>query len=415
MKKMIYLGLAALMLGLLSTACVDQIVPDEPIVEEQQVEEGALRTITATFEPNATKTSLVDGTKVYWQTGDKIRVFNAATPGGKEYTLVSGAGESTATFQGKALSSDTGPFFAIYPASAALGLASTSVEVTIPEGQKYAENSFGPGANISWAMDASSMDNFSFKNAGGALKLLLTGSGTIDHINVYTLAPEPLNGVLSINLTNPLSPSYSIKPGTASDHVMLDCGTSGVTLGSAAKAFYIMLPPGVFTQGFQVEIIDKDGKGMLMHTTKNNEIERNMVRAMPEFGYVPTYNSMFLESYAFAGAWGGVKTATISGQEYIDQDLLNDPTGQYALIPGTPKGVRFQSWKKGYAITLMPSTGTLTFLSALTLDVKAQGSTGSVVDQTALGVSVIKKSGGRSWLYDATNGTGYVITDAMIQ
>ena len=49
------------------------------------------------------------------------------------------------------------------------------------------------------------------------------------------------------------------------------------------------------------------------------------------------------------------------------------------------------------------------------LDVKAQGSTGSVVDRTGLDVVVIKKTGGRSWLFDATNGTGYVITDSMIQ
>ena len=238
MKKLMFIGLAALTLGLLSTACVDPIVSEEPIVEEENVN-GDLCTITATFE-GATKTSL-NGLEVLWQTDDKIKVFNSSTPAGIEYTLSSGAGEKTATFTGEALSGD-GPYYAVYPSTAAIGLSSTTVSLKVPETQKYAVNSFGRGANIALATSPSP-DNFSFQNAGGALMLKLQGDKQISKINLYSLgALDILNGTLAINALDPNNPD--ITPGTEKGKLTLVCDTP-VQLTNDGVDFYFIIPPGM--------------------------------------------------------------------------------------------------------------------------------------------------------------------------
>ena len=124
MKQRIYLGVIAIIAGLMFTACSDQLIPETiekenlvPVNENIMVFQASLEQPEA-----ATKTSLfVDGTRVVWTEGDQIRIFNHSHQDGVVFTLKSGeGGKESGTFEGEDIGS--GPYYAIYPASATEGI-----------------------------------------------------------------------------------------------------------------------------------------------------------------------------------------------------------------------------------------------------------------------------------------------------
>lgn len=418
MRKFITSGLAALMLGLLSTSCMDPIVTViDPVVEEAAQQPEGLFTITATIASNSTKTALADdGQNIVWKEGDQIMVFNSSNLSGLLFTLKSGAGQTTGTFTcDKSLGA--GPYVAVYPASA-VGGSFPILTMTAPAVQRYAAGSFGPDANISYAI-SNDADNFLFKNAGGLLKLTINGdeSKYIKRINLYsrgTTNADVLNGTISVkvNLLDPTNPTFGLPSfNETNGTVSLDCSANGgVQLGSSGVDFYFFLPAGALANGFQVEIIDKDGKAMLKSApaSAGNAILRSEIRPMPEFTYTPQYNSDFLTSNSEAGVWTGVKADQLVGlvQEYVALEYPGN--GQYAVRnTSDDHTLRFQNWLQGYAVTL--TTGaSLTLNSNTQLTVSRIGET-MVAPKTDLSVKVVKQFGGRTWLVDETDGNGYII------
>lgn len=418
MRKFMSLGLVALMLGLLSTSCLDQIVPViDPAVEETVQQPEGFFTVTATIASNSTKTALADdGQNVVWKEGDNIKVYSFSNPSGLVYTLQSGAGQKTATFTSNQ-SLGTGPFLAVYPASAVSGTLPT-IRMTAPAVQTYAAGSFGPGANISYAISSDDSGHFSFCNVGGLLKLTIKGdeSKYINRINLYsrgTTDADVLHGSVSItvNPLNPTNPTFGYPSfSEANGTVSLDCSANGgVRLGSSGVDFYFFLPEYTLANGFQVEIIDSDGKAMLKSApaSSDNAIALSTIRPMPEFVYAPQYNSAFLTSVSEAGVWTGVlKDQSLAVvKQYTALEAGN---GQYA-VRNTSDGhtLRFQNWSACYAVTL--TTGaSLTLNSDTQVTVSSLGNT-TVAPKTGLAVKVVKQYGGRSWLVDETDGNGYII------
>lgn len=415
MRKMAFLGLVALTMGLLSTACVDPVT-EVPVIEEQTTVDN-LFTFTASFDEEETKTSLSapdpgnpgGPRSVLWKAGDQIKIYNTATPAGKVYTLSDGAGTKTASFTGDPLDG-TGPFFAVYPASVAdtSRIYDNTIAFTVPAVQQYAANSFGDDANIAWAKAATSEDKLNFQIAGGLLKLTLQGSQTITKINLYTRGSEKFNGKLIIgSLTTTPTLTYEEMAGQDGGTLTLDC-SPGVDLSlSPSTDFYFVLPPDVLTSGFQVEILDAE-KGMLKNAPANpqNVIERKGVLAMPEFSYTQQYNIGFLAA-ADAGIWTGVK----QGQDLTPIiEIPKQPLdgGQYAIISGAVNhSFRFQNMSSGYAVSLTAANDDLVVGGAPTLAIASVGTTAPDASVTGT-VTVIKKAAGRIWLEDAA-GKGFII------
>lgn len=406
MKKKFISGFAALLSGLLSTACLDPMASVDPVTGHGS-DEDSLYTFTATLESSSTKTAL-DGLSVVWKAGDAIQVYNESTPGGVTYMLSAGEGQATGTFSGAPLSGG-GPFYAVYPALAAGTLSAHSIPVTLPAVQSYADNSFGQFANPAWAR-GKALEDIRFHNACGALKLTLTGDKTIKTINIYTRGPEDYYGTLTIGALDTESPT-SLFSGPLDGNggvLTLDCGT-GVALDAIGKSFFLIFPPGALAFGFQVEIIDSEGKAMLKNApaTDGNQIDRSHIRPMPSFGYVQQYKSGFLTSALLAGAWKGVKTTgnLVLCAEYSEQ------TGQYALQEGdTDRTVRIQNWTEGYALSLT-TPGSLSLGFSVNVNVKAMGQTGGIASSGSDGteMKVVKQFDGRTWLVDESSGNGYII------
>ena len=405
MKHMKQIGLVALVAGLMSTACVDPITPVEHTPENAPVTRN-LYSFTATLEAGMTKTGLgANGLSVVWKEGDKIKVFNASTPAGEVYTLSAGAGTPTGTFTGEPLSG-SGTYYAVYPSSAVDGNITSTITLQVPSVQEYAENSFGPGANLAMAT-GDALENISFRNIGGALKLSLRGSHTIKAVNLYTRGDELFCGKVTIgNLSGEPTITYnsSVEQG---GHLTLDCG-AGVALDpTESKDFYLILPSGVLGQGYQVEIIDSEGKATLKTAKASdaNKIERSVIRPMPAFEYKQVYNADFLTTGSLAGAWTGV------GKDYtlVKCAECTVESGQYAIVPGgTDDTFRIQDWTAGYAVSV-------TFPNSLSLGstydgaVSVLGDAGGITDNGSARLKVIKGFAGRIWLLDETTGNGYII------
>ena len=300
MKKLTIISMAALLL--LAASCK----------KEKKTEAGGDAVFRATTETHSgdSKTQLVDqdGQKaVIWNSGDKIKVFDANTPrNAYEFTAVSG-GKSTTSFSGNAPESffDSPSFTAFYPSSEGVKLEEGSYKITLPATQTYAENSFGPGANPMAA--ESETTELPFKNICGLLKLqlytvpdarsvksitlksnksdeMLWGTGTVD-VSDFTSDSKPSLGTLTVP---------DDKDGST---LTLDCSDynnhQGVTLSTSKSSptiFYFVVPANTLKDGFTVTVIGTDGKPILIKSAKSheqNKISRSKITSMPALLVAP--------------------------------------------------------------------------------------------------------------------------------
>lgn len=421
MRKMMLFGLAALMLGLLSTACVDQIAPTAIEEEKQPDADGNTMVFKAILEQGdaATKTALNNENAVVWSEGDEIRVYNSSHINGVVFTLTSGAGSVEGQFTGT-MSGD-GPYYAVYPADAAGAMTAgpMTFHISVPEVQTFANGSFGKKANISWAM-AETQNSLFFHNVFGAVSISLKGTATIKQVNLYTRGADVLNGELSItNLGGDGAPWITLT-GNASDedsqHVSLDCGYPGIALDETTPtSFCLSVPAGAFADGFFVEIIDTENKAMIKSAkgSSANIIERGVILTMDAFTYAPQYRNDFLSELDDFAGYTEITDGVQKTCKYSDQD----PACQYAYINSdepSRRYVRFQYWGDavndipGYALSLDITPRDMSLNAKPTVTVKAMGETGSIASKTGT-MKVIKKTSRRAWLYDAASDQGYVI------
>ena len=191
MKKTISIAFAAFAL-LSFTSC-----QKENAASENQ--EPALRTITATFESNGTKTTHNDNVTPLWSVGDKIRILNASgcePPITLTTDNIKNDGR-TITFT----TSLSGTLYAVYPASATtMTSCDGNITFTIPTEQ---DGTFG-SANICVAKsmedDDTNKDNLVFRNATAVLEFSQTAATT----KVLSIKVEATNAIVG-----PMSVSFN--------------------------------------------------------------------------------------------------------------------------------------------------------------------------------------------------------------
>lgn len=415
MKKTIYTGLAVLVAGLLSTACTDQLTPAAIEKENLVPETEKTMSFTASLEQSdsATKTSL-DGLNVVWNEGDKIRIFNHSHQNGEVFTLKAGdGGKASGTFEGADIGS--GPYYAIYPASATEGLvipfteSPLAINAVVEAGQAYVANSFGSGANV--AVAAATDLSLSFKNVFGVIAFTLKGDATITKINLYSRGSDILNGSLQVTGIDTAEPVGVVSAEATEENLYksLSCGT-GVTLNSdPGVTFYITVPKGAFADGFYVEFIDNAGTSMIKSAkaSTNNVVIRSHINSMPAFTYAPAYKAAFLED---AGAFAAYTNVQAAGTVTKPFTFVPGGTSQYASTASTEgdgsRSIRFQDWTVGYAVTLDINKYALPLNATPSVAVKALGATGDIATHDAKTMKVVKRTGDRVWLVDTTDGDG---------
>ena len=402
MKRSILLRVAALWMGAMTLSCVQEPLPAESDLVDPA---GDQISFSAVLEDAGTRTSLQSDLSVYWSENDKIRVFSASKPNGEVFSLSSGAGTDNGVFSGPQVGN--GPFYAVYPADAGVSLSGTSLRVRVPATQTYADGSFGAGANLA-AAKSTSLETLKFRNLCGTLAVTLTGSASIDQIRVSTVAGEPLNGTAVVGWTEDV-PTLAFDSGQTADanrQVDLTMG-SGVSLTSAGKTFYVVLPAGALSGGFFVEAGDTGGKAMIRHSSADakNAIVRSEVRPMPALAYTAKYKEAFLFNDG-AGAFSKVDAASSQAQGTLCSYV--EGSSQYAwLNTATQRNLWLRDWAAGYSVKFtMPYT--LTVGQNASVSISKLGSC-NVSEISNRAMKVVKQYGERVWLYDSQAKNGYIL------
>ena len=386
MKKLPVLVIATLLSGLLSTGCVDQLVPTDVGTGD----EATVKTIEfkASFEQNedGTKTPS-DGLNAVWNDGDAIKVFNAEHPSGELFILKAGdGGKECGTFEGPNIG--PGPYYAVFPADMEYSYVPENDQFIdgIPRMQFYSPDR---AANVSWAQ-SKTPDNLVFHNAREAISFRLKGSDKIVAVNLYSTA-----------------------------NLILDCSKDGgVELNEEdGVTFNFSVPVGVLADDYLVEFVDNQGMAMIMNAkgSGGKTIVPSHIMDIIPVVLDRKYNAAFLrESDDFAAY------SDVTSKVAVKCCTYTEGVSQYAFYNTMSAGkryVRFQDWNDGYSLALMingknyKSKTPLTYVvgDILSVNVEALGETGTIVSKENASMKVIKTTGSHAWLYDSDTNDGYVI------
>ena len=251
MKKYLF-SILSLAMILASGCSQDEIV-------QEQIIPSADNLFTAYFEQNDSRTYLESGKYLRWTTGDELSIFMGTTLN-NQYRFTGETGDNSGGFEpasspgfvtGNNL--DNPCHYAVYPYNKGTKISESGVlTVNLPSEQSYAENSFGVAANTMVAVTSSLNDmNLAFKNACGYLKLKFYGNDiTVKNVTLQSNGGEKLSGSATLTAAHGMNPSITMS-SKASDIITLDCGETGVKIGSTkeeATEFWFVLPETSFSQ-----------------------------------------------------------------------------------------------------------------------------------------------------------------------
>ena len=419
MKKIMSYFVAAICVGWGAVSCVDPIVIDDSARNQEETKpDSAVDSVsfTVTLEQGETKTLLSEN-EVLWSQGDEIRVFNAQNNMGKVFTLNDeSVGMTTGTFSGPVLDGD-GPFYAVYPASAATSLTSTAggpaISLTVSDTQVYETewDTFGVGANLSAGTTSVLSEGFAFKNLFGVLRLKVANAASVSSIVLYSKGEsDVLNGSFSLSFEEgvPVVTPVENQSAEACQKLTLACGAGY----ESNREFFLVVPTGMLDAGMTIELYDSQGKAQVKnagaYSGPDHFINRSHLRPMPEFAYTPQYQAPFLLSQVDAGAFTGI---LYNSGGCVQTCAHNENSGQYVYKTETgntgTRYVRIQNWDAGFALGLTTPYG-LNAGETVAVTVQPLGSSG-VGAVTNASMKVLKRVHNRVWFADAVAGNGYIM------
>lgn len=266
------------------------------------------RTVLTLELPGTTKTVLgdaQDGVRpVLWCKGDKISV--------------NGVVSDPLDVEGDVLKADfvlsgqvSAPYEIIYPA----GMVKDAETVTLPAGQKYAEGDNIVSGSMPMA-GYSTTESVMMKQVCGILGIRLkmgTEANLIRYIEVTALGGEPVCGDFTVDYQN----------GTLSSEVkdanVIRMEVQKALSAESASAFNVILPAGVYSQGFSVKVVDENGQSMIRNIGGSRELGAGKLMLMPELTFVPNSEDKGVE-IATPEDWNYFATAYNAGK-YPDSQI----------------------------------------------------------------------------------------------
>ena len=266
------------------------------------------RTVLTLELPGTTKTVLGDAQDrvrpVLWCKGDKISV--------------NGVVSNPLDVEGNALKADfvlsgqvSAPYEIIYPA----GMVKDAATVTLPAGQKYAEGDNIVSGSMPMA-GYSDTESVMMKQVCGILGIRLkmgTEANLIRYIEVTALGGEPVCGDFSVDFQN------STLSSEAKDANVIRMEVQKTFPAGSANTFNVILPAGVYSDGFQVKVVDENGQAMVRSIKGSCELEAGKLMLMPELEFVPNSEDKGVE-IATPEDWNSFATAYNAGK-YPDSQI----------------------------------------------------------------------------------------------
>lgn len=266
------------------------------------------RTVLTLELPGTTKTVLgdaQDGVRpVLWCKGDKISV--------------NGVVSDPLDVEGDVLKADfvlsgqvSAPYEIIYPA----GMVKDAATVTLPAGQKYAEGDNIVSGSMPMA-GYSETESVMMKQVCGILGIRLKMGKEailIRYVEVTALGGEPVCGDFSVDFQN------STLSSEAKDADVIRMEVQKTFPAGSANTFNVILPAGVYSAGFQVKVVDENGRAMVRSIKGSRELGAGKLMLMPELEFVPNSEDKGVE-IATPEDWNSFATAYNAGK-YPDSQI----------------------------------------------------------------------------------------------
>lgn len=266
------------------------------------------RTVLTLELPGTTKTVLgdaQDGVRpVLWCKGDKISV--------------NGVVSDPLDVEGDVLKADfvlsgqvSAPYKIIYPA----GMVKDAATVTLPAGQNYAAGDNIVSGSMPMA-GYSDTESVMMKQVCGILGIRLkmgTEANLIRYIEVTALGGEPVCGDFAVDFQN------STLSSEAKDVNVIRMEVQKTFPAESANTFNVILPAGVYSAGFQVKVVDENGRAMVRSIKGSRELEAGKLMLMPELEFVPNSEDKGVE-IATPEEWNSFATAYNAGK-YPDSQI----------------------------------------------------------------------------------------------
>lgn len=277
--------------------------------DSQNVQNNEGRTVLTVELPGETKTILGDAQgdvrPVLWSKGDQISVNGVAS---QALNIESNAASADFTLNAEL----TAPYSIIYPATM---VKDGSSVITLPSQQKFAS-----GDNIvSGSLPMAGYSNALSAKMGqlcGILGIhLKAGSqtGQIRYIEVTATGGEPVSGDFSVDC------QYCKLSSEAQGVNVIRMEVQKALSTESASAFNVILPAGVYSQGFSVKVVDENGQAMIRNIGGSLELEAGKLMLMPELTFVPNGEEKGVE-IATPEEWNSFATAYNAG-EYPDSQI----------------------------------------------------------------------------------------------
>lgn len=267
------------------------------------------RTVLTLELPGTTKTVLgdaLDGVRpVLWSKGDKISVNGVAS---QALAIEENVPTASFVFE-KELSA---PYSIIYPASM---VKDGGAVITLPSQQKAASGDNIVSGSMPMA-GYSDTESVMMKQVCGILGIRLkmgTESNLIRYIEVTALGGEPVCGDFSVDFQN------STLSSEAKDADVIRMEVQKTFPAGSANTFNVILPAGVYSAGFQVKVVDENGRAMVRSIKGSRELGAGKLMLMPELEFVPNSEDKGVE-IATPEDWNSFATAYNAG-EYPDSQI----------------------------------------------------------------------------------------------
>ena len=290
-----YILLAAV--GLLSLACARF---EEGELQEQQQLIPMRLTACMDTEETLTKTYL-DGQPVasvrntYWLSEDAIGVTGNRNVA--KFENICEDTTSVAFFDGQYESLNT--YYAFYPysADATYSSSDTTITLTIPQVQKYQENTFATDV-VPMVAKFNLGDSLYFKNICGGFVVKMTGTEVVKNLRLTALNADETEAKIAGQFKVAMnSDKFAMSPTSNSmTSVSIDCG-DGVQLNqSTPTAFHFILPPATYG-GLKLVITTSEGQRMVKTTSKPLNIRRSNITYASTFEFNNTVEEVDLSYY----------------------------------------------------------------------------------------------------------------------
>lgn len=267
------------------------------------------RTVLTLELPGTTKTVLGDAQDgmrpVLWCKGDKISVNGVAS---QALAIEENVPTASFVFE-KEL---TAPYSIIYPATMVKNGGSV---ITLPSQQKAASGDNIVSGSMPMA-GYSTTESVMMKQVCGILGIRLkmgTEANLIRNIEVTALGGEPVCGDFSVDFQN------STLSSEVKDANVIRMEVQNTLPAESANAFNVILPAGVYSAGFQVKVVDENGRAMVRSIKGNRELEAGKLMLMPELTFVPNSEDKGVE-IATPEDWNSFATAYNAGK-YPDSQI----------------------------------------------------------------------------------------------